>query len=61
MLPNYNIFAFNVLFLQSLLSCYGIKVCVFNILHNFVFEFYFPADKHEIASAMQGKMFTCVT
>lgn len=61
MFPNYSIFNFSVLLLQSLPSCYGIKVCVFYILHNFVFEFYFPAEKHEIGSAMQSKMITSVT
>jgi hypothetical protein len=61
MFPNYNIFAFSVLLLQSLPNCYGIKVCVFYILHNFVFEFYFPAEKYEIESSMQSKMITCVT
>ena len=61
MFPNYKIFTFIVLLLQSLPNCYGIIVCVFYILHNFEFEFYFPAEKHEIGSAMQNKMITCVT
>jgi len=61
MFPNYNIFTLSVLLLQSLPYCYDVKVSVFYILHNFVFEFYVPAEKHEIGSAMQSKKITYVT